>query len=194
MEQVQPDLDQSDVVLRNAKGGIVAAIPQFGLFARADSIQEALAALNVKKQALAADFAAFADIKPPQTSVDRHPVRWVEIRQFAIKAVIVFALLLATLLVLAIKTSDIVDSAIARIEVQLVPKVPMGGGAFWSQVERQLDHAADPTTDLTPETRQKLLADIRAIVARWRPFVAEIQPLFNAAAPESPPQAAPVAK
>lgn len=45
------------------------------------------------------------------------------------------------------------------------------GAPFWGKIERELDRAADPATDLSPEKKQKLLNDVRVIVARWRPFL-----------------------
>jgi hypothetical protein len=38
-----------------------------------------------------------------------------------------------------------------------------------------LDRAADPASDLPPEKKQKLLNDVKVIVARWRPFVEAAQ-------------------
>lgn len=49
------------------------------------------------------------------------------------------------------------------------------GGPFWGKIERELDRAADPATDLPPEKKQKFLKDVRVIVARWRPFLDAVQ-------------------
>jgi hypothetical protein len=45
------------------------------------------------------------------------------------------------------------------------------GAPFWGKVERELDRAADPATDMPPEKKQKLLNDVHVIVARWRPLI-----------------------
>jgi hypothetical protein len=50
----------------------------------------------------------------------------------------------------------------------------MGGAAFWGRVERELDRMASPEGDLPEAKKQKLLADIRAIGAKWRPFLVEL--------------------
>ena len=63
--------------------------------------------------------------------------------------------------------------------------LPQGGSAFWAKIEDNLAKLADPMTQMPAEKREKILADIRTIVARWRPFVAEIAPLFSD--PTNPP-------
>jgi hypothetical protein len=45
---------------------------------------------------------------------------------------------------------------------------------------------ASPVSDLPEAKKQKLLADVRAIAAKWHPFVAEIQSAL--ASPDSPTQ------
>jgi hypothetical protein len=49
------------------------------------------------------------------------------------------------------------------------------GAPFWGKIERELDRAADPASDLPPEKKQKLLNDVRVIVVRWRPFLDTVQ-------------------
>jgi hypothetical protein len=51
----------------------------------------------------------------------------------------------------------------------------VGGHQFWDKVARELDRAADPSTDLPPEKKEKLLRDVRVIVARYRPFIEAAQ-------------------
>jgi hypothetical protein len=36
-----------------------------------------------------------------------------------------------------------------------------------------LENQADPQSDLSPEKKQKLLAQIRTLSDRWRPFIQE---------------------
>jgi hypothetical protein len=47
----------------------------------------------------------------------------------------------------------------------------IGGRQFWTKIENELDSVADPSSDLAPEKKQKLINDVRVIVARWRPFI-----------------------
>jgi hypothetical protein len=46
----------------------------------------------------------------------------------------------------------------------------MGGPNFWLSLESQLDKLARQP-DLPPEKKQKLIADIRAISAKYRPYI-----------------------
>jgi hypothetical protein len=43
---------------------------------------------------------------------------------------------------------------------------------------RELGRAADSAYEIPPEKKRKLLSQIHVIVERWRPFMAEIAPLF----------------
>jgi hypothetical protein len=56
-----------------------------------------------------------------------------------------------------------------------VPGIPRGGPQFWGKIEQKLDRAADVSSDLPPEKKQKLINDVRVIVARWRPFIDAVQ-------------------
>jgi hypothetical protein len=42
-------------------------------------------------------------------------------------------------------------------------------------VEEELDRAASPASDLPPERKQKLINNVRTIVARWRPVIDALQ-------------------
>jgi hypothetical protein len=65
------------------------------------------------------------------------------------------------------------DSVARTISAQLakMADIPIGSARFWEKLEHELDSAADPSSDLLPEKKQKLLNDVRVIVARWRPFI-----------------------
>jgi hypothetical protein len=66
----------------------------------------------------------------------------------------------------------------------------IGGSQFWAKIESELERAASSDKDLTPEKQEKLLANIRSIVARVRPFASEIAPLFSSLhASDNPPAA-----
>jgi len=175
------DLEQCDVVIRRHNAGVVAAIPQFGLFAQAETVESALDGLEVKKKALRADLAAFADLKSYSARTqESQSVRWADIGQFAIKAGIVFALLFVMTMYLAIQAQQIVDSAAYKVQASFEQFVTRGGGGFWLKVERELERLANPVNDLPEDKRQKLLTDIRIIVERWRPFVSEASAIFAA--------------
>jgi hypothetical protein len=67
------------------------------------------------------------------------------------------------------------------IQAQLGPiaNAKIGGSQFWAKVENEIDRAANSSSGMAPERQQKLLSNIRAIVTRVRPFVAEVAPLFS---------------
>ena len=71
-----------------------------------------------------------------------------------------------------IRESFVYTMAELRETAQLVPR---GGKQFWGKIEQELDHAADVSTDLPPEKKQKLINDVRVIVARWKPFIDAVQ-------------------
>jgi hypothetical protein len=68
------------------------------------------------------------------------------------------------------------SSRIQKRKMQRYKKV--GGAQFWTKVEGELERAVDPAHDMPPEKKRKLLSQIHILVERWRPFVAEVAPLF----------------
>jgi hypothetical protein len=42
---------------------------------------------------------------------------------------------------------------------------------LWAKIERRVDRAADPSSDLPPQEKQKIINEVRVIVARWRPVI-----------------------
>jgi hypothetical protein len=86
------------------------------------------------------------------------------IKLFAIKvAIVVFAIFIVVSYVDIIMQQYIAD----------IKHPHIGGHEFWTKLERELDNQADPKSDLSPEKKQKILADIKAISDRWRPFLEE---------------------
>ena len=70
-----------------------------------------------------------------------------------------------------VRESVVYTMAELREQVQF----PLGGKQFWGKIEQELDHLADASSDLPPEKKQKLINDVRLIVARWRPFIDAVQ-------------------
>lgn len=187
-----PDVAQADIVVRHSNSGVIAAIPQFGLFAEGETLKDALESLEVKKQSLQADFAAFKDLKPYPTNTEVTSIRWREIYQFAIKSCIVFVIVIASILFFSYKIDQSLTSAIYGIQntaqANLDRLTVDSGSAFWSKISRELDRAAN--SNIPEDSRQKALADIRKIVEKWRPFVAEASGIFaSGPANNSQPQA-----
>ncbi len=89
------------------------------------------------------------------------------IGQFVIKACIVAVVFVAC-------TVFATDWIIGTLK-ESIGGTTIGGPQFWARIERELDRAADPASDLSPDEKQKLVNDVRVIVARWRPFIDAVQ-------------------
>jgi len=100
---------------------------------------------------------------------------------FAIKTCIVAVVISACTIFVADSIIDNLKDAIATIAANTTGDVKDAiaanttGAQFWGKIERELDRAADPASDLPPEKKQKLLNDVRVIVVRWRPFLDTVQ-------------------
>jgi hypothetical protein len=92
------------------------------------------------------------------------------VRGFAIKTGIVAIAIAAVLVV-----SGVFVASGLQAVVNDVKKIKIGGEPFWAHVEEEVDRMASPQSDLPEAKKQKLMADIRAIGAKWRPFVTEIR-------------------
>jgi hypothetical protein len=89
---------------------------------------------------------------------------------FAVKTCIVAVTISVCVLFVAEAAIDNLQDAVART-ISDMRKTPIGGRQAWIKLEEELDRTADPSSDLPPEKKQKLLNDVHVIVARWRPFV-----------------------
>ncbi len=171
-------IDEFEVVIRKDHGAYVASIPELGLFARGDSAVASLDTLEVKKKRLAADIEAAGGVGafpqlPPASAAERSNVGVLGL--FAAKVAIFLLLLCGAV----IGSGAVVANKVHGAIVSALGSETVGGTRFWAKVEQELDRAADPSHDLPEEKKQKLLANLRVIVSRWRPFVAEIEPLFS---------------
>lgn len=185
-------LDELDVVIRRKGGKVIAGIPSVGLYASADTLAAALDALEARKVAYQSDLeeaglAENIDI-PDRTSAlpmsTKIPASG-DLRSFALKFAIAVGLITAAVIfaggLLVSKIDDTVDRTVFAIRTQLAPiaNARIGGSQFWSKIETEIDRVANANNALASEKQQKLLSNIRAIVTRVRPFVAEVAPLFS---------------
>ncbi|MGA2412397.1 MAG: hypothetical protein ABSG46_18685 [Candidatus Binataceae bacterium] len=69
---------------------------------------------------------------------------------------------------------DLADSTINQVRAEL-KAAPVSGRPFWAKIEKGLDQAAEDSSELPAETKQKLLRDVHVIVARWRPFLDAVE-------------------
>lgn len=173
------EIDELDVLIRHRGCKVIAGIPQLGLYTKADDVASALDSLERKKEEFAAGLADVGEFdhfewREPFTS--RRGGRTDSLGRFAIKVIIVLALVSATTTGLSF-----------LIAKQIQSGVKLGGHGFWTKFEKELDRAADPKSDLPEETKQKVLANIRTIVNRWRPFASEVTQILSEPAPSNPP-------
>jgi hypothetical protein len=167
-------IDELDIVIRHKGAKVSAGIPQLALWATAGDAHAAITALEQKRSAFQADLAeagGLDDLEPrPYTVRSTPPSRRGELRQFALKALIVIGLIAGLFTLSGALLA-------ARLE-RVVRDTHIGGAQFWEKMEGELDRAADPSRDMPAEQKKKLLAQIHVVVERWRPFMAEIAPLF----------------
>ena len=122
------------------------------------------------------------------TDVPSNASRSGDIKQFAIKTCIVAGVISICAIIVVEWTVSTVEDFAARttddLRAAFSTKIARGGGPqFWSSVERELDRAADPASDLPPETKRKLLHDVGVIVARWRPFIDAVRDELQKSSP-----------
>jgi len=179
-------IDELDIVIRQKRGKVVAGIPQLSLYASGSDVQAAITALEQKRAALKVDLAEFG--MPDNLEIQHYAVERVStagIGQFALKALIVVVLIVATLSVSAVWIVSSVDRTIRNTQEKVEQyaaivrqNTKIGGEQFWEKAERELERATGPDQDLPAEKKQKLLSEIHVLVERWRPFMAELAPLF----------------
>ena len=174
-------LDAFDIVVRHKNGAVTASIPQLGLYAKAEDVAAALASLEVKKKAFLADLEEAGELdaltEDTRAPVSRHGTMMVtgsSLGQFAIKTCIVATIFVASFAVGGVVIASTIQSSVERT-VNKIKSVKIGGGQFWRKLEAEVDRMARLGNDIPEEKKQKLLADIRTIVGRAKPFVAEVQ-------------------
>jgi hypothetical protein len=93
---------------------------------------------------------------------------------FAIKTCIVAVVITACAVFAADWVIGSAEQSFAR-SVRSVQQISIGGRKFWSRLEEELDRAAAPASDLSPERKQKLINNVRILAARWRPLIDALQ-------------------
>ena len=63
----------------------------------------------------------------------------------------------------------LITSKLERIPVMVAKQIQDGAGGrnFWEKLENELDHAANPSSDLPPEKKAKIISDIVTVYNRW---------------------------
>src|SRR5215831_2187961 len=189
-------IDELDIVIRHKSGKVTAGIPQLGLYATADDVHAAITSLEQKRAAFLADLneaGGLDDLEVRHYNVGSAPSqRRGELGQFTLKALILIGLIAGAFVLSAALLVPRIERIVANTEAKMQRYTKIGGAQFWAKVEGELERAVDPAHDMPPEKKRKLLSQIHVLVERWRPFVAEIAPLFadfqrpaSAAGPES---------
>lgn len=117
-----------------------------------------------------------------ETGQDRPPVvfqaasKYIksDVGAFAAKAVIAAVVTVATL---AISANILVSAVINQVRANILSDV--GGNAFWTKVEDEMERLARGD-GISPEKKKRIISDVRAISAQWRPFVLELNAAVNA--------------
>jgi hypothetical protein len=92
---------------------------------------------------------------------------------FLIKTVIVSAAIVLSAWILLDVLDGFATRRMQQLEQSIRSATSLGGRQFWTKLEGELDKLADGRTDIPPEKKAKLLAQIKAVSDRWRPFLQE---------------------
>ena len=175
-------IDELDIVIRQKSGKVTAGIPQLGLYSKADDVHAAITALEQKRAAFLADLneaGGLDDLEVRHYNVSSAPQRRrSELGQFTLKALIIIGLITGAFILWAALLIPRIERVAENTEAKMQQYTKVGGAQFWAKVEDELERAADPAHDIPPEKKRKLLSQIHVLVERWRPFVAEVAPLF----------------
>jgi hypothetical protein len=173
-------IDELDIVIRHKSGKVIAGIPQLSLYVKADDVHAAITALEQKRAAYFGDLAeALEDLEVRDYTVQRvSPRDRGGLGQFTLKALIIIGLIAGALILSGALLVPRLGRIVADTEAKMQQYTKVGGAQFWAKVEGELERAADPAYDIPPEKKRKLLLQIHVLVERWRPFMAEIAPLF----------------
>src|SRR5262249_51277254 len=173
-------IDELDIVIRHKGGKVIAGVPQLSLYVKADDVHAAITALEQKRKDYFGDLAeALEDLKVRDYSVQRVSSRdHGGLGQFTLKALIVIGLIAGASVLSTVLLASRIERIVANTEAKMQQYTKIGGAQFWEKLERELGRASDPAYEIPPEKKRKLLSQIHVLVERWRPFMAEIAPLF----------------
>jgi hypothetical protein len=179
------------IVLTRHNTGWKARIPDLSLACRGDAVEPVLQKLREKTATLLEELVAaeaLDELPEPQGWGRRGAVPvaapWWDIRGFALRGgliVVIFSIVFG-ITVGGFQRSlnasvDKLDAVVGRrLEAALGSFRPK---EFWKHIDAQFARFADPKSDLPPEKQVQLVAEIRAVVNRIKPFTNELAPLFE---------------
>jgi hypothetical protein len=190
------DFERLDIVIRGKNGNYLACMPQINLFAGAESVAASLDKLDKRKQELIAELSAAEcldefPIAPSQPYLyTGHAPSRVARRNalaFISKTIMIVAALVVGGIFFTHYAAKSMDQMLSHQSAELRERFGrVGGPQFWANLEKQLANAADPKNDLAPAKKEAVLAQLRTIAERYRPFVRELSLLFYD--PAEPPK------
>jgi len=172
-------IEELDIVIRHKDGKVIAGIPQLSLYAKADDVHSAITALEQKRTAYFGDLVesgALDDLEVREYAVSRRGHG--DLGQFTLKALIIIGLVAGAFILSAALVIPRIERVVENTQAKMQQYTKVGGAQFWTKVEGEIERAVDPAHDMPPEKKRKLLSQIHVLVERWRPFVAEVAPLF----------------
>ncbi len=96
------------------------------------------------------------------------------IQNFAIKTGIVAITVVASLLIVFAQLDSMIDERVDQIKIALNSATKFQPREFWPRLEMNIERAADPSNDLSPERKAKLVTAIHALRDRWKPILNEL--------------------
>jgi hypothetical protein len=192
------DFEHLDIVVRSKNGHYLASMPQINVVAASDSLSAALEKLEKKKQDLVAELTA-ADclqdfrVAPSDPYLYSGREQAISVRRSALgfigKTIVVVAALVIGGFFFTRYATKTVDQMLSHQSAEMRDRFSSVGGAkFWTNLEKQLANAADPKNDLPAAKKEVILAQIRTIAERYRPFVHEVSLLFYDPPESNPPK------
>jgi hypothetical protein len=94
--------------------------------------------------------------------------------QFLIKTVIVSVATVVSAWIVLDVLDDFATRRMQQLERTIRSVTAIGGRQFWTELEGRLDRLADPSMELPPEKKEKILMQIKVISDRWRPLLLEV--------------------
>jgi hypothetical protein len=125
-------------------------------------------------------------MEPDQQLPEPNEFKLGPISQFAIKTVIVGMVGALSVWFVLSEIDDLVDKRVREIKATIESGKSIGGREFWTRFEEELERQADQKNDLSPDKKEKLLAQIRTLSDRWRPLVVEALSVLDASKPAKP--------
>jgi hypothetical protein len=179
------------IVLTRHNAGWKARIPELSLACRDDAVDTVVRKLREKAATLLEELReaeALDELPEPQsrkgnaTQVAVAP--WWDIRGFALRSVLIVAIFAIALGITVGGIQRALNSTVDKLDAAVAHRVEATFGglkpkAFWKHIDAELARYADPKSDLPPEKQAQLVAEIRAVVNRIKPFTNELAPLFE---------------